>query len=72
MVVYARTYRDTRSPQMLGLVLFLVALLLEAILTSPFLFARFGGPPAGADPYLLAGQLFEVAALAIFLYVSLE
>ncbi len=72
LFVYARTYRDTRAPQMLGLVLFLVALVFEAVLSSPFLFARFGGAPSGLDPYLIAGQLFEVAALATFLYLSLQ
>lgn len=72
LFVYARTYRDTRSPQILGLVLFLIALLFETALSSPFLFTRFGGAPSGADPYLLAGQAFEVVALAIFLYLSVQ
>jgi hypothetical protein len=72
LVVYGRTYRETRAPQILGLLVFLLALLLESVLTSPFLFARFGGAPAGVDPYLLAGQAFEVVALALFLYLSLQ
>lgn len=71
LVVYGRTYRDTRAPQMLGLALFLAALLLETIVTSPFIFARFGGLPSGDQPFLIAGQFFEGLALLVFLYVSL-
>jgi uncharacterized membrane protein YhaH (DUF805 family) len=71
LAVYARTYRETRSPQILGLVVFLVALALEAVLTSPFVFARFAAVPQGLDPFLLAGQVFEDVALLVFLYLSL-
>ncbi len=72
LVVYGRTYWETRAPQMLGLALFLGALLLETILTSPFVFARFGGLPRGVEPFLVAGQVFEALALLIFLYVSVQ
>lgn len=72
LVVYARTYRSTGSPQMLGLTIFLVALAFEEVLTSPFVFAPFGAVPRGLQPFLLAGQAFEAAALLLFLYLGLQ
>lgn len=71
-VVYARTYRETRAPFILGLLFFLLALLLETVLTSPFVFTGLGLPPGRLAPYLTFGQLFMDAALAIFLYLSLQ
>lgn len=72
LVVYVRTYRDTRAPFMIGLVLFLLALLVETVLTSPFIYTGLGFPPGKLAPFLTIGQLFMDAALAIFLYLSLQ
>jgi hypothetical protein len=72
LIVFARTWRETRSPQILGIELFLVALLFQSVLTSPFVFARFGAVTPGLQPFLLAGQLFECVALLVFLYLSVQ
>jgi len=72
LVVYAETYRSTRSPQILGLLVFLAALAFETVLTSPLVFARVGPVPGGLRPFLLAGQLLECAALLLFLYLALQ
>jgi hypothetical protein len=72
LIVYATTYRATRSAQMLGLCLFLGALLLEEVLTSPFVFAPFGAVPGGLQPFLIAGQAFECLALLVFLFLGLQ
>lgn len=72
LVVYARTYRRTSAPFVLGLWVFLFALLLENILTSPLLFTAFGAGPGGLGRFLALGQLLMAVALSIFLYLSLE
>lgn len=72
LVVYGRTYRETRTPQILGLTVFLVALLLETALSSPFVLARFGAVATGLQPFLVLGQFFECVALVVFLYLSVQ
>ena len=72
LVVYSRTYRSTGAPFILGLWVFLFALLLENILDSPLLFAAFDAAPGGLGRFLAFGQLLMCAALAVFLYLSLE
>lgn len=70
--VYLRTYRETRAPYIVGLLLFLVALLIEIVLTSPFVFVALDVAPGKLAPYQTFGQFFMDAALAIFLYLSLQ
>ncbi len=72
LVVYGRTYRTTRAPFVLGLWVFLLALLLESILSSPLLFTAFGVGPGSLGRFLTFGQLLMCVALTIFLYLSLE
>jgi hypothetical protein len=72
LVVYGRTYRTTRAPFMLGLWVFLLALLLENVLISPLLFTAFGAGPGGLGRFLTVGQFLMSVALSVFLYLSLE
>jgi hypothetical protein len=73
LVVYGRTYRTTRAPYVLGLFVFLFVLLLESVLNSPILFSAFGvGPGNGLGRLLAFGQALMCAALALFLYLSLQ
>jgi hypothetical protein len=72
VVVYLRTFLDTRANFALGLVAFLVVLLFEAVAGSPFLFALFGYGPGDLGPFLLLGSILESVALVIFLVLSLE
>ncbi len=72
LVVYARTYRTTRAPFVLGLWVFLLALLAENVLSSPLLFTAFGVGPGGLGRFLTFGQALMCVALSIFLYLSLE
>ncbi len=69
--VYARHYRSTRAPYVLGLLVFLGALFLETLLNSPILFAGFGISPGSLGPFLAVSELVMSGALAIFLYLSL-
>lgn len=72
LIVYLRTYRETKAPYIIGLVLFLLALLVQTVLTSPFVYTELGLPPGKLAPFLTIGALFMDAALAIFLYLSLQ
>jgi hypothetical protein len=72
LVVYGRTYRETRAPYILGLVVFLVALFFETAVNSPLLFSAFGFGPGGLGRFLALSDLGLAAALAIFLYLSLQ
>jgi hypothetical protein len=72
LVVYARTYQATRAPYTLGLVVFLFALLVEDTISSPIVLASFRQGFGDLDPFLAVGQLFLCAALALFLFLSLQ
>jgi hypothetical protein len=72
VVVYGRTFAQTRAQFALGLVAFLVVLLFEAIASSPFVYAVFGLGPGTLGPFLLLGAILESVALGIFLVLSLE
>lgn len=72
LVVYAKTYADTRAWSALGLFFVLVALLFEAALSSPLLIGAFGHPLGGLGPFLLVSSAFRTVALAVFLYLSLQ
>jgi hypothetical protein len=72
LVVYMRTYGTTRAPYTLGLVIFLFALLVEDTISSPIILASFRQGFGDLDPFLAIGQFFLCAALAIFLYLSLQ
>jgi hypothetical protein len=72
IVVYARTYWETRARFALGLVVFLGALLLQALASSPAVFGAFGLGPGGLGGFLFLSTLFEAIALVAFLWLSLE
>ncbi len=46
--------------------------LLESLLTSPIVYGAFGTTAAGLGPFLLFADVFKVAALSAFLYLSLQ
>lgn len=72
VAVYVRTFAETQSQFALGLVFVLVALLFEAIVSSPFVFALFGYGPGNVGAFLALGSALEVVALVVFLALSLE
>jgi len=72
VVVYLRTFLDTRARFALGLVTVLVALTFQTVFGSSLLFRAFGLGAGSLVPFLLVSYLFETAALAVFLYLSLE
>lgn len=70
--VYARNYRATRAPYTLGLAVFLGVLFVESAVSSPLVFSAFGLNPGSLGRFLDAGSLLLDAALALFLYLSLQ
>ena len=72
VVVYVRMYTQTRANFSLGLVIVLVALLLEALLSYPLIIGYYG--TVSLEPGLSSpsADIFTVCAYAIFLYLSLE
>jgi hypothetical protein len=70
--VYVRTYLETRARFALGLVVFLIALLVQIVTSSPAIFAAFGQGAGGLGPFVLVATLFEAIALTVFLGLSLE
>jgi hypothetical protein len=72
LVVYARIYRMTRAPYVLGLLVVLGALFCETALISPLLFTAFGLGPGNLGRFLALSDLLLSAGLAIFLYLSLQ
>ncbi len=72
LAVYLRTYTETRAQFALGLVVFLGALLIETVASSPFVFALFGLSPGNLGGFLSVGAALETVALVVFLTLSLE
>ena len=72
LVVYAKTYSETRAPFALGLIVVLGALLFQGIRTSPLLFGAFGHALGSLGPFLLVADAFKAGAFAAFLYLSLQ
>ncbi len=72
LVVYSRIYADTKANFALGLVIVLLALLLQSVLTSPLVFTAFGQTSDGLGTFLAFADLFKIVAFTVFLYLSLE
>lgn len=72
IVVYAKTYLETKANFSLGLLVVLFALMVQAVLTLPLL-VYFESPrefsPSIFSPF---ADVFTIVAYSIFLYLSLE
>lgn len=76
VVVYGRTYSQTRARFALGISIVFVALLLESMLSYPLYQLLIGVNPdvwasSSGSSYTLA-DIFTVVAYTVFLYLSLE
>ncbi|MGI0055264.1 MAG: hypothetical protein ACREB9_00365 [Thermoplasmata archaeon] len=70
--VYVRSYRTTRAPYLLGLVIFLVVLFVEITINSPLVLTGFGLGPGILGRFFALGGILMSAALSILLYLSLQ
>jgi len=72
LFTYIDIYRKTRSEFTIGLTIFSVVFLLNALASNPLVVGVFGFQPFGLGPFALLPDLFTSAALAILLYLSIR
>jgi len=72
LVVYVKTYEQTKAKFALGLVMVLSALLVQGLLSSPLLFGAFGHSMGLLGPFLMIADGFKLVAFTVFLYLSLQ
>ena len=71
-LVYLKVYAATGARFSLGIVVVVLALLLQSIFQSPLLLGFVGRYAAEFGPYLSSADIFTIAAYTVFLYLSLE
>jgi hypothetical protein len=69
---YAAIYIKTRSQFTIGLLIFSIVFLLKEITSSPLVIGAFRFSISGLGPFALIEPLFEMAALFVLLYLSIE
>ena len=72
IVTYISIYLKTRSEFTIGLVLFSVFFLIKDITWSPFVVRFAGFDVFGLGPFAFLPDLFELIALSVLLYLSVE
>lgn len=72
ILVYARTYLQTKANFILGLLVVLFALLLQALLTYPVFLELEVAPGFVIAFFSPVADVFTIIAYTVFLYLSLE
>jgi hypothetical protein len=72
LITYIGIYRRTRSEFTIGLIIFSLVFLLNAIASNPFVISAFHFRPLGLGPFALLPDLFSFVALVVLLYLSLK
>ena len=72
LVIYIDIYSRTRSEFTIGLIIFSVVLLLNALVSNPLLQFVFGFRAFGLGPFAMLPDLFTFFALAVLLYLTLK
>lgn len=72
VIVYLRIYARTGARFALGILVVMMALLLQAIIKNPLVLSFVGRIPGSFGFYLSFADVLSVAAYSIFLYLSLE
>jgi hypothetical protein len=72
LITYIGIYRKTQSEFTIGLIIFSLVFLLNALASNPFIIWAFGFRPIGLGPFALLPDLFTFAALDVLLYLSLK
>jgi len=72
VLIYVSIYIRTRSQFTIGLIVFLIAFFLDAIVSSPFVTRVFGFRAFGLGPFVLLPGIFTLGALAVLLYLSVK
>jgi hypothetical protein len=73
LITYIGMYRKTRSEFTIGLIIFSLVILLNALASNSFVMLAFGGfRPLGLGPFAFLPDLFTFVALVVLLYLSLR
>jgi magnesium-transporting ATPase (P-type) len=72
LLTYISIYRKTQSEFTIGLIIFSIIFLLNALTSNPLVIWAFGFRPFGLGPFALLPDLFTCAALALLLYLSIK
>jgi hypothetical protein len=70
LTTYIDIYRKTRSQFTLGLIIFSLVFLLNALTANPLFIWIFGFRAFGLGPFALLPDVFEFIALTVLLYLS--
>jgi hypothetical protein len=72
LITYISIYRKTHSEFTIGLIIFSLVFLLNALASNPSVMWVFGFQPFGLGPFALLPDLFTLGALAVLLYLSIK
>lgn len=72
LLIYISIYRKTKSEFTIGLIIFSMVFLLNALASNPLVIWGFGFRPFGLGPFALLPDLFTLGALVILLYLSIK
>jgi hypothetical protein len=72
LLTYVNIYRKTRSEFTIGLVIFSMVFLLNALASNPLVMWAFGFRAFGLGPFALLPDLFTLVALSVLLYLSVK
>ena len=72
LLTYVSIYKKTQSEFTIGLIIFSMVLLLNALTSNPLVIWTFGFQPFGLGPFALLPDIFTFLALAVLLYLSVK
>lgn len=72
LIVYVDIYRKTRSEFTIGLIIFSLVFLLNALASNPIIMWGFGFHAFGLGPFAMLPDVFTCAALIVLLYLSFK
>jgi hypothetical protein len=72
LLIYISIYRKTRSEFTIGLIIFSMVFLMNALASNPLVTWIFGFRAFGLGPFALLPDLFTLGALAVLLYLSVK
>jgi hypothetical protein len=72
LAIYYNIYRAMRTRFTLGLLMMIIALMMNAFTSNPLLQFRFGGQFIGLGPLTFLPDVFTTITLIVLLYISLE
>jgi hypothetical protein len=72
LIAYIDIYKKTKSEFTIGLIIFSMVFLLNALASNPLVIWGFGFRPFGLGPFAMLPDLFTCVALIVLLYLSIK